>query len=202
MQEYLLNSRFAIVSMLVERFHVDWSAQLPKRLAVSQTSTGLILSDSSTNYYIERCVTMRYTFDYNELLPDVIDRMKREHSEFRGKLDRIQDLVNEQNITLAISLLSTLKMEILRHAVEEEAIVARAIMKYSKNEAAESVRVLQGHRKLAHFFNEILPKLPMSTKENATRRVREFISFLLIHQAEEESIVFQLALKRGPSRGQ
>ena len=139
---------------------------------------------------------MRYTLDYNELLPDVIERMKRDHSEFQIKLVRIRELVNEKSITIAISLLSTLKTEILRHAVEEEAVVARVIMKNFKDESGESVRILQGHREITHFFNDILPKLPMDTRENATKKVLEIISFLLKHQSDEESIVFQLALKR------
>ena len=139
---------------------------------------------------------MRYTLDYNELLPDVIERMKRDHSEFQIKLERIRELVNEKSFTMAISLLSTLKTEILRHAVEEEAVVARVIMKNFKDESGESVRILQGHREITHFFNEILPKLPMDTGENATKKVLEIISFLLKHQSDEESIVFQLALKR------
>ena len=139
---------------------------------------------------------MRYTLDYNELLPDVIERMKRDHSEFQIKLERIRELVNEKSITIAISLLSTLKTEILRHAVEEEAVVARVIMKNFKDESGESVRILQGHREITHFFNEILPKLPMDTRENATKKVLEIIAFLLKHQSDEESIVFKLALKR------
>ncbi|MDG7001706.1 MAG: hemerythrin domain-containing protein [Nitrososphaerota archaeon] len=137
---------------------------------------------------------MSYRLDYKEMLPDVIERMKKEHDEFRRKIDRIQNLVDEQNLTVAFSLLSVLKTEILRHAIEEEAIVARSIMKYSKEESAESVRILQGHRKLTHFFNYVLPKLPIMGQENAQRQINDFLSFLRKHHSEEESTVFRLAL--------
>jgi iron-sulfur cluster repair protein YtfE (RIC family) len=138
---------------------------------------------------------MSYRLDYNELLPNVIARMKREHNEFHEKIERIQDLVNTQNLTVALSLLSVLKTEILRHAVEEEAIVARSIMKHRKDESQQSIQVLQGHREVTRFFNEVLPKLPSSSRENEVKQINDFISFLMKHHSEEEAIVFPLALK-------
>jgi hypothetical protein len=138
---------------------------------------------------------LNYKLDYNELLSDVVERMKEEHLETRRKLDRIQYLTNEHNLPVAYGLLALLKQEVLRHAVEEEAIVARVIMKYFKDESAQSIEILRGHREISHFFNEVLPSLPQMDRKDSEKKISEFVFFLAKHQGQEEEIVFPLALK-------
>ena len=119
--------------------------------------------------------------------------MTKEHAEFKSKLERIQRAVNAGNLPVALSLLLILKAEVLRHAVEEEAILARSIMRNAKKKSTESVKVLQGHRTIAHFFNDVLPTIQKMSQSEARKQIDEFVSFLVNHHQAEEDIVFPLA---------
>ena len=142
---------------------------------------------------------MSYKLDYAEPVGDVIQRLVGEHAEFRGKLKRIRKEIELGNLPVALDLLSILKAEVLRHAVEEEAIVAREIMrKKSAKESEESVRVLQEHRNIVHFFNNMLPKLQSGGPESAMLQLKEFLSFLEKHHEKEQMVVFPLATGSTP----
>ncbi|MGI0078231.1 MAG: hemerythrin domain-containing protein [Nitrososphaerales archaeon] len=143
---------------------------------------------------------MSYRFDYREPLSSVIERMGKEHFDFKSKLARIQRTADSGNVPVALSLLTVLKTEVLRHAVEEEAILARVIMKNAKKESGESVSVLQAHRTITHFFNDVLPTLQNMEEMEARRKIVEFASFLMKHHDDEERIVFPLAVGQNISR--
>ncbi|HZW56592.1 MAG TPA: hemerythrin domain-containing protein [Nitrososphaerales archaeon] len=138
---------------------------------------------------------MSYRLDYKEPIEYVIQTLVEEHVEFRTKFERIRRAVDAGNMPVALSLLSVLKTEILRHAVEEEAILARAIMKNARKKSSESVRILQEHRRIAHFFNDVLPELQRKNERSGSTRneIREFLFFLENHHIEEQEVVFPLA---------
>lgn len=134
---------------------------------------------------------MSYRLDYLEPIPKVVERLEGEHLEFGHKLERIK---TTKNTKVAISLLALLKPEILRHAIEEEARLVRTIMKESKSESTESITVMQEHRRITEFLNDVMPHLQEIPEKKARKEIDEFVSEVQKHHAEEEKIVFPLAL--------
>src|SRR5579875_819200 len=117
---------------------------------------------------------MSYRLDYEEPVPVVLERLEEEHREIDNKLSRIAEICESQEgkLSVALSLLNTIKTEILRHAVEEEARVARAILqsKETKQESYESISILQEHRRIKEFLEEKLPYLSYEASEKAAKR--------------------------------
>ncbi len=142
---------------------------------------------------------MTYRLDYEEDVLTVIDRLKDEHRDIDRKLSRVAEICRNYEsgkIKVALSLLRTVSTEILRHAVEEEAIVARAIMKskVTKEDSVESVSILQEHRRIKEFFEDKLPYLTNEFSEQKVRKeILEFIDEIMTHHKGEEKVVFPLA---------
>lgn len=142
---------------------------------------------------------MSYRLDYDEDVLKVIDRLKDEHRDVDRKLSRIAEISRNYEggkLEVALSLLRTVSTEILRHAVEEEAIVARIIMKSktTKEDSIESVSILQEHRRIKEFFEDKLPYLTNELSEHTARReILEFIDEVNTHHKDEENVVFPLA---------
>jgi hemerythrin-like domain-containing protein len=145
---------------------------------------------------------MSYRLDYEEPISDVVERLKQEHSEIDRKLEKISEVArNSKNIKklkVAVSLLNAESTEILRHAVEEEARLARAIMQTRDTRDASdySIEILQVHRRIKEFLEEQLPYLLDENSERDTRRkISEFVDLVLKHHAEEEKELFPLAVR-------
>ena len=138
---------------------------------------------------------MSFKLDYEEPIPQVVKRLRKEHTELHSKLERIIGEVKTGNLAVAISLLNLIKPQILRHAVEEEARLARSIMQECRDESGQSIKILQQHRRIEEFLQDKLPFLGDLPKAQATKEIKEFVSGLEKHHSEEEALTFPLALK-------
>ena len=138
---------------------------------------------------------LSYRVDYAEPITSLVQRLEREHRDVEPKLERVLELAAEGNIKVAQSILLSVRTEILRHAVEEEAVLVREIMAKAKDRADESVRIFQQHRGVAHFLNQVLPELTTMPPEKARAEIGNFVREFREHHASEESIAFPLAIK-------
>lgn len=143
---------------------------------------------------------MSYRIDYSEEVSAVVSRLKEEHKETDKKLQRIAAICDkkDRNLNVAISLLNALSPQILRHAVEEEARLARVIMQSNKTikRSYKSVGILQDHRRIKEFLEDELPHLLNENSDNETRKkIKAFVSTMIEHHREEEEVLFPLAMK-------
>jgi uncharacterized protein (UPF0335 family) len=138
---------------------------------------------------------MSYTLDYNEPLKKVVERLENEHKEIEPKLAKIYEESKNGDVKVAESLLNSIRDVMLRHAVEEEARLMRAIMWELEGESQPSISIMRWHRELASFFKNSLPNLTGLPDSVARREIQIFINDLRKHHAEEERITFPLALK-------
>ena len=137
---------------------------------------------------------MSYKIDFSEPIPKMIERLVREHRELGPKLDEIES-ATEKSLDEGVKLLLDLRTTILRHAVEEEARVIRVIMKDSKSQSAESVKIMQEHRWVSEFLERRIDKLSSLPEERAHIEIQKFVADLRQHFKEEEEVVFPLALE-------
>ena len=138
---------------------------------------------------------MTMTLDYNEPLPKVLERLKKEHRELGQKLLRIERLAESGDLKVVITELKVIKPLVLRHAVEEEARLMRPIMWEYKDKSEESIIILRYHREIVDFLERRLPNLATLPEHVARREVGIFVKELRKHHQEEEKTLFPLALK-------
>jgi hypothetical protein len=138
---------------------------------------------------------MTMTLDYNEPLPKVLERLKKEHRELGQKLLRIERLAESGDLKVAITELKVIKPLVLRHAVEEEARLMRPIMWEFKDKSEESIIILRYHRDIVDFMEHRLPNLATLPEHIARREVGILVKELRNHHREEEKTLFPLALK-------
>lgn len=136
-----------------------------------------------------------FALNYDEPIPTVVDRLKREHESIDSTLRRIQELSREGSLQDTIRLLIRIKRRLLRHAVEEEARLMQVIMSEVEQESDQSIGIMRFHRNLTDFMNHTLPDLKDLPEATARREVRVFVAELLKHHSEEEELTFPLALK-------
>jgi hemerythrin superfamily protein len=146
--------------------------------------------------------------NFNEPIPELIERLKREHRNFESKLNEADNIINRNDdIASGTRIISNMSKSIIHHAVEEEARLMRVIMRSARDESAESIKIMQEHNWVLDFFKNNL----ISIEQNATSSYREsrkkseykrdkeelnkFIKNLRSHFMEEEQIVFPLALR-------
>jgi hemerythrin-like domain-containing protein len=141
---------------------------------------------------------MSYRINFDESMPDLIGRLKKEHRQIQSRLAALETIgtVNEQ----AIRILDELSEPIVRHAVEEEAVVLRVIMHKAKAQSGESIKIAQEHNWIVDFIKKTIPKLAAMPKQQAKHEVEEFIQSLRTHFSEEESVMFPLALEADSTR--
>lgn len=132
------------------------------------------------------------TIDFSEPMPEMIERLKREHVKMLPELAKIE---SNSDLKIALSQIESMKHAILKHAIEEEARVMRVIMAREKSESAESVRIMQEHRWVSEFLERRLVHLQNEESEKAWGELRKFIRDLREHFDEEEKVVFPLALR-------
>jgi iron-sulfur cluster repair protein YtfE (RIC family) len=151
--------------------------------------------------------------NFNEPIPEMIERLKREHRNFESRLDKVDNTVNRDNdIIDGVKIIRDMSESIIHHAVEEEARLMRVIMQNAKDESSESIRIMQEHNwvldffknKLTSFENRKTSSYSKSQAEGggeeeynkqAKNELNEFVANLKSHFIEEEQIVFPLALK-------
>jgi hemerythrin-like domain-containing protein len=156
-------------------------------------------------------VTVSSRIDFNEPIPQMIERLKSEHRSFESKIVEIQGSINNDDIAHATEIIRSMTDKVTRHAVEEEARLMRVIMQKAKDESPESIRIMQEHNWVMNFFknklgaieNRINSKIDAQTQEDdypdkreqSKKELNEFVTNLRSHFSEEEQIVFPLALK-------
>jgi hemerythrin-like domain-containing protein len=149
--------------------------------------------------------------DFNEPIPQMIERLKSEHRSFESKIAEVQGSINNDDIIHATAIIRSMANKVTHHAVEEEARLMRVIMQKTKDESPESIRIMQEHNWVMNFFknkliaieNRINSKIDSQIeesnyagkKEQSKKELTEFITNLRSHFSEEEQIVFPLALK-------
>lgn len=148
---------------------------------------------------------MAYKINFNESIPDMINRLKQEHIEFGLALNNITRYNEESNITKAIETIHDMSKSIIKHAVEEEARIMRVIMHNAKEESADSIKIMQEHNWVVDFLKHKIPdiennfyqqnKQDKQYRQKVQNEINEFVTNLNNHFSEEEQIVFPLALK-------
>jgi hemerythrin-like domain-containing protein len=145
--------------------------------------------------------------DFNEPIPQMIERLKSEHRIFESKIAEVQGSINNNDIEHATEIIRSMTEKVTHHAVEEEARIMRIIMQKAKNESPESIKIMQEHNWVMDFFknkledienrinSEVDSKNHTDKKEQSKKELTEFITNLRSHFSEEEQIVFPLALK-------
>lgn len=161
-------------------------------------------------------MTVSNRINFNEPIPEMIERLKREHRNFESRLDKVDNTINRDNdIIDGIRIIHDMSESVIHHAVEEEARLMRVIMQNAKDESSESIRIMQEHNWVLNFFKNKLTsfenrKTPPSSypktraegggeeeeyNKQAKNELNEFVANLKSHFLEEEQIVFPLALK-------
>ncbi|MDA4124122.1 MAG: hypothetical protein OK438_01535 [Thaumarchaeota archaeon] len=138
---------------------------------------------------------MTYTLDYDEPLPKVIARLKSEHRKLDLELKQVERLSKRGDLAVAIKKLNTIKLTLLRHAVEEEARLMRVIMWEFKVDSGDSIMILRYHRKIVEFYERTLANLATLPEKVGRREIGIFVRELRQHHEQEEETVFPLATK-------
>ena len=149
---------------------------------------------------------MAYKINFDESIPDMIERLKQEHVKFKITLNKITKYNKENNINKAIETIHDMSQPIIKHAVEEEARLMRVIMHNAKEESADSIKIMQEHNWVVDFLKQKIltikenidkqqDGLDIQFQQKAQNEINEFVTNLKNHFEEEEQIVFPLALK-------
>jgi hemerythrin superfamily protein len=149
---------------------------------------------------------MDYKINFDEPIPQMIERLKREHIDFESTLEKVAKYIDENKIKEALETLHNMSELIIKHAVEEEARLMRVIMQKAKEESSDSIKIMQEHNWVVDFLkhklqnndNDIHQQYPQ-LQEKVKKEINEFIVNLRNHFSEEEQIVFPLALKADSS---
>ena len=148
---------------------------------------------------------MNYKIDFNEPIPQMINRLKQEHVEFGLTLNKITKYNDEFKINEAIESIHDMSESIIKHAVEEEARILRVIMHNAKEESTDSIKIIQEHNGVVDFLKHKIPNMEnhiyqqneqdQQYQQAVQKEINEFVVNLRNHFSEEEQIVFPLALK-------
>ncbi len=151
---------------------------------------------------------MDYKINFDESIPDMIERLKQEHVQFGITLNKITKYNDKDNINKAIETIHNMSESIIKHAVEEEARIMRVIMHNAKEEATDSIKILHEHNWVVDFLKHRVPflentiyqqqqqnKQDKQFQQETENEINEFVTNLKNHFEEEEQIVFPLALK-------
>ena len=130
---------------------------------------------------------MDYKINFDEPIPQMIERLKQEHIDFESTLEKITKYIDENKIEDALETLHNLSNLIIKHAVEEEARLMRVIMQKAKEESPDSIKIMQEHNwvvdflkhKLQNTDNDIHQQYPQ-LQEKIKSEINEFIANLKI----------------------
>ena len=149
---------------------------------------------------------VRKRINFDEPIPDMIDRLISEHRNFEIKLQEAENVIISIKDSSYATKIMSMSESITHHAVEEEARLLRVIMHKAKDESSESIKIMQEHNWVIKFFKNIIPEIENKRKNldqsslgskfnEDAKSIKEFISKLKEHFLEEEQIVFPLVLK-------
>jgi hemerythrin-like domain-containing protein len=145
---------------------------------------------------------MNYKINFDEPIPQMIERLKQEHENFEISFEKMEKFVDDNEIKQAIETMHGMSESIIRHAVEEEARIMRVIMQKAKEESSSSIKIMQEHNWVVDFLKHKLQNIEnevqhhhQQQQQQEIKQINEFISNLRNHFLEEEQIVFPLALK-------
>lgn len=140
-----------------------------------------------------RNIDMSFRINFEEPIPDLIERLQKEHRHFESKLAELEaaDTFNKHSM----EILEELSGPIVRHAVEEEARIMRVILHKAKRQSEESIKIAQEHNWIADFMRKTMPMLASMSQQQAMQEVAKFVQNLRNHFIEEERVMFPLALK-------
>ena len=136
---------------------------------------------------------MDYRINFDEALPHMIDRLKKEHRQIERRLAELEAVGTAS--PKGLTILEQLGEPIVHHAVEEEAVVMRVILHDAKEQAGESIKIAQEHNWIVDFIKKTIPKLASMPRQEADSEIMQFVQNLRRHFSEEEQIMFPLALK-------
>jgi hypothetical protein len=102
-------------------------------------------------------MTVSNRINFNEPIPEMIERLKREHRKFESRLDKVDNTINRDNYIIdGIRIIRDMSESVIHHAVEEEARLMRVIMQNAKDESSKSIRIMQEHNWVLDFFKNKL----------------------------------------------
>jgi hypothetical protein len=149
---------------------------------------------------------MDYKINFDESIPDMIERLKQEHVQFKITLNKITKYNDENYISEAIVTINEIRESIIKHAVEEEARIMRVIMHNAKEESTDSIKIMQEHNWVVDFLKHRVASMEDNNyrqqnkqdkqyQQKTQNEINGFVTNLKNHFEEEEQIVFPLALK-------
>ena len=117
---------------------------------------------------------MNYKINFDESIPDMIERLKQEHVQFEITLNKITKYNEENNINKAIETINYMSQPIIKHAVEEEARLMRVIMHNAKEESADSIKIMQEHNWVVDFLKHRVSSLENSIYQQQNKQDKQF----------------------------
>ena len=145
--------------------------------------------------------------NFEEPIPQMIERLRSEHVIFESKLVQIEDNLRNNKVKQAAEIIQSINERITRHTVEEEARLMRVIMHKAKNESSESIKIIQEHNWVMEFLKSNLlfferarsNNLSLSSEskdfKDAKKSMDEFVINLRKHFEEEELICVSFSIK-------
>ena len=85
---------------------------------------------------------VRKRINFDEPIPDMIDRLISEHRNFEIKLQEAENVIISIKDSSYATKIMSMSESITHHAVEEEARLLRVIMHKAKDESSESINFL------------------------------------------------------------
>ena len=149
-------------------------------------------------------MTVSRRINFDEPIPQMIERLKSEHAIFESKLLQVEDNLKIDDVHQAAEIIQGMSDNITRHAVEEEARLMRVIMNNAKDESAESIKIMQEHNWVMKFLKNRAIAIKNASAsasseaakyEQAKNDLNEFVNKLRKHFKQEEQIVFPLTLR-------
>jgi hypothetical protein len=102
---------------------------------------------------------LTYKINFDEPIPQMADRLKKENVNLNLSFEKIEKFVNENEIKQTLKSIHDISESIIRHAVEEEARIMRVIMQKAKEESAESIKIMQEHNWVVDFLKQKLQNI-------------------------------------------
>jgi hypothetical protein len=102
---------------------------------------------------------LTYKINFDEPIPQMADRLKKENVNLNLSFEKIEKFVNETEIKQTLKSIHDISESIIRHAVEDEARIMRVIMQKAKEESAESIKIMQEHNWVVDFLKQKLQNI-------------------------------------------
>src|SRR6188472_1892950 len=117
---------------------------------------------------------MDYKINFDESIPDMIERLKKKHVQFKITLNKITKYNEENNINKAIESIHDMSQPIIKHAVEEEARLMRVIMHNAREESTDSIKIMQEHNWVVDFLKQKISTIKENMDKQQDGQDRQF----------------------------